>query len=340
MTHSMNTLSHDEKADALIALSIVFDRQFPSGDRAESERPISEIVGESLRALHARRRERIVERSERLGSFSEPQRQKWLGRWVDNLRRRGRSTKLDPHIHPEHIARALKNEPHVIRRRVLNYLPADVCQNVEDLLDSPSHMRPENDDVSRDLPPTIIEVIKDRFLANFVQIESVCDANAADELSIDELGQFLRVLGLREIAVACRGIESREKIAAFLCRFAEEDAKTIAMYLSNLDEVEPVLVSLADRTLQRLWNRRLRPRQILHKIGLELLACAFSGRSATAVRYTSQKLSLRDAARWERMLLAWKERLNDPDIRMVEIERKRAAAILRMAGRFKAKGSI
>jgi hypothetical protein len=337
---SMNTLSLEERADVLIALSIVFDRRTGERDRIAPERAISKVVGDSLRSLNSPRREKVIERAAELGSLSDFHLQRWLGRSIDNVRRRGSSTKLDQHINAEQIAKVLKNEPHPIRRSILNYLPFDLSQDVERLLDPVSGVHSVNDEFLNDLPPEIIEVVKRRFLANFVQIESVCDANALDELSGDELRQFIRFLGLREIAVACRGIKSKEKIAAFLCRFAEEDAKEIAMYLSNLDQVEPIWVSIADRIVQRLWNRRLRPHQIVHKIGLELLARAYAERSNNAARYTSQKLSCRDAARLEKMIVAWKERLNDPDTRMVEIERKRAEVIAGMAGKFKEKGSL
>jgi hypothetical protein len=336
----VNTLSSEERADALIALSMIFDRRISQRNGTGPERAISEVVSESLRSLSSLRREKLIERTAQIESFSDFQRQQWLGRWIDNLRRRGRSTKLDQHIRAEHVAKVLKNEPCPIRRSILNYLPLDLCRDVDQLLDPDLEVHSVNNEFSSNLPPEIIEVVKSRFLANFVQIESICYANSLDEFSVDELRQFLQALGLREIAVACRGIESKEKVAAFLCRFAEEDAKTIAMYLSKLDRVEPVWVSVADRTVQRLWNRRLRPHQILHKIGLELLACAFAERSNTAVRYTSQKLSYRDSRRWEKMIFAWYERLKDPDTRMVEIERKRAGMITQMAGKFKENGSF
>lgn len=334
----MNTLSIEERADALIALSIVFDRAARGGN--EPERPITAVVGESLRSLNSPRREQIAGRAARLDSISDVQRQRWLGTWIDNIRRRGRSTKLDSHVNAEQIAEVLKCEPQPVRRRILNYLPPELGSEVEQMLGAGTHVHGDGNEITSDLPPEIVDVVKARFLANFVQFESVCDANALDELSIEHLRQFVRMIGLREIAVACRGIRSREKIAAFLCRFSEEDAKAIAMYLSNLDEVEAVWVSTADRMVQRTWKKRLRPHQILYKIGLELLACAFAERSDTAIRYTSQKLSARDAARWRKMILVWNERLTDPDTGAAEIERKRAATIVQLAGRFRKKGSL
>lgn len=336
----MNTLSFEERADALIALSIVFDRQFSKSNETKTERPISQVVGESLRSLNSLRREKVIERASQVETLSDFQQQLWLGRWIDNVRRRGQTTKLDQHINAEHIAKVLKKEPHPIRRSIQNYLPPDLSSKVDQLLDHDFGDHSINNEISNDLPPEIIEVVKRRFLANFVQIESICDANALDALSIAELRQFVRLLGLREIAVACRGIKSKEKIAAFLCRFAEDDAKSIAAYLSKLDQVEPIWVSLADRTVQRLWNRRLRPHQILHKIGLELLACAFAERSDTATRYTVQKLSMRDSLRWEKMIFSCRELLNDPDTRMVDIERKRVGMIVLMAGKFRKTGSL
>ncbi|NOT46678.1 MAG: hypothetical protein HOP17_02865 [Acidobacteria bacterium] len=336
----MDTLSSEERADALIALSIVFDRRSPQRNGAAPERPVSEVVDESLRSLNSLRRAKIDRRAAQIDSFTEPRRQRWLGRWIDNIRRRGRSTKLDQNVNAEQIAAILKTEPHAIRRSILSYIPPDLGRDVERLLEPDLDANSIDNELSNDLSPEILDVIKGRFLANFVQIESVGDANAIDEFAVEDLWRFVRALGLREIAVACRGIRSKEKIAAFLCRFAEDDAKTIAVYLSNLDHVEPVWVSLADRTVKRLWNRRLRPHLILYKIGLELLACAFAERSDTAVRYTAQKLSYRDSRRWKRIVLGWRAQLNDPDTRMVEIERQRAEMIVRMAGKFRATASL
>lgn len=328
----MNTMSVNQRADVLIALSIIFDRQFSSNN---ADRSVSEMVDDSLRSLRSPIREKLDERAAQVESLSEPQRQRWLGRWIDTVRQRGETTELDQNINAEQIAIVLQKEPFPIRRSILSYLPLDTSRHVRALLEPDKSANSANDEFSNDLSEEIVEIVKLRFLENFAQIRSVCDVNALDEMTIGDLEKFIHKLGLREIAVACRGIRSREKIAAFLCRFAEDDAKSIATYLSKLDEVEPVWVSIADRTVQRLWNPRLRPHQILYKIGMELLACAFAERSDTAIRYTSQKFSSRDSRRWNRLVLAFRERLDDPDMRTVEIEKKRAEMIVHLAGEFK-----
>ncbi len=335
----MHALSSQERADALIALSIVFDGQVSSDGAIKSGSSVSDVVKDSLRGLHSSKSERILERVSYVESLSGVHRQQWLGRWIDNLRRRGRSSKLEHQVNPEHIVRALKNEPHPVRRNILNYLPTDLRSRLVEL---PSTESSDllNVDLSDDPPAEILDVIKHRFLANFAQAESISDFNAIDELTTDEFQHFVRALSLREIAVACRGIRSREKIAAFLCRFAEDDAKTIARHLSSLDEVEPIWVSVSDRTVRRLWNRRLRPHMVLHKIGLELIACAFAERSGTAIRYASQKMSYRVSQRWEKMVSTWGQRLQDSDVSFTDVERRRAQVVVAMAERFKEMGSL
>lgn len=321
----------------MIALSIIFDRRSP---HASESGTIAEAAAGAIRAFGPRRREEISRRAAWLDSLSRIERQRWLFGWANHIGRRGLTMKLDPHINADHVARVLKNEPIAIRRVVLNYLPPDLGDGSARLMQTRLGVGPFDGEVTKDPPAEVVDAVKRRFLANFVQFESIGDPNPIDEMSGGRLYRFVEFLGQREIAVACRGISSREKVAAFLCRFSEGDAKSIAAYLSELHDVEPVWVSIADRTVQRAWNRRLRPHQILHKIGLKMLACVFAERSGTAVRYTAQKLSSRDAARWTKMIAAWRERLEDPDAGMVEMERKRAAMIVSMAGTWKEEGSL
>ena len=185
------TLSFEERADALIALSIVFDRRSSQHDDTREKRSVTEVVNESLRSLNSPRRGKLNERVAEIESLSDMQRQRWLGQWVDNLRRRGRSTKLDQHISAEHIARALEKEPSPIRRTILNYLPPDLSSDVDRLIDPETRTDSSDHEFSTDPAAEIIEVVKRAFLANFVQIESVQDRNALDELSIDELRNFM-----------------------------------------------------------------------------------------------------------------------------------------------------
>ncbi len=336
----MNSLLFDERADALIALAIVFEGRFPD-ERTEPGLPLSDNVRRSFDAFDESRLKPLLSRSAKIALLSDSKRKEWLGRWIDNIRRRGRAVKLDPNVHPEQVAKILRKEPHAIRRHIFDSLPPELRDEAAFLLHDDEDIHDTSSEYSSAIPPDeIIELVKDRFLSNFVQTESIHDADSIDQLSSTDLPEFIHQLGLREIAVACRGINSKEALASFFCRFAEDDAKAIAIYLSTMEKVDSAWVASADGLVKRAWNRRLRTRQILHMIGLELLASAFAQRTDTAIRNTAQKLPYRDSVRWGKMISAWRERLADGDERSNTIERKRAKMIKLMASKFRDSGNV
>lgn len=333
----MDELVLKERGDTLIALAIMFERR----SNRETTQAISiwDMVRRSLDGFDPNRVDALMERATELGRWPEARRNEWLAQRFDNIVRRGRSSKLDTNIHPEQIARVLRFEPPSIRRNILNYLPLEIAREVEFLLDAAEFALGEVGD-RPDPPVEIIELIKRQFLSNFVQVESVHDANAIDELGKAELLEFIHQLGVREIAVACRGIPSKETLAAFFCRFAEEDAKAIATHLSTLERIDARWVTSADDRVKRLWNRRLRTRQILHRIGLDILAIVFAQRTETAVRYTAQKLAYRDSVRWRNMITESKSRLAVAGDDEIALERKRFEGVRNAAERFGEKRTV
>jgi hypothetical protein len=119
-----------------------------------------------------------------------------------------------------------------------------------------------------------------------------------------ELARLVRLLGVRETALACRGIAAVEAVAAFLKRFAPEDARAIAAHLRTLTSVEPRRVAFAGQHVHEALRAEPDPGAMLDRVGLRLLSTALSGRARrTSLLYAAQKLPV-EAARWLRLMAA------------------------------------
>src|SRR5262249_44580819 len=92
---------------------------------------------------------------------------------------------------------------------------------------------------------TAVAVVRRRFLSRFVTLHSLDTVTHLDLLSGRALAQLVRLLGVRETAVACRSVEAVETISSFLRRFAAEDACAIATHMAALTEVTPQRLGFA-----------------------------------------------------------------------------------------------
>lgn len=289
-----------ERIEVLLALADAFADGAAVADGAR----VSDSRAEMLSTLDEETRHAVSRRGEWLDRLTPEKRRDWLRHTLARARPVTHGAPpLDEHLHPTHVTEALRGEPERVRRLVVAHLPhalATACtqalgMSVEDA----------RADVEREEPsPEVVAVVRRVFLSHFITLADVERPTPLDFFSGAELARFVRLLGVRETALACRGIPAVEAVAAFLKRFAPEDARAIATHIRTLTTVEPRRVASAGQHVQEALRAEPEPGAMLDRTGLRLLATALSGRARRAsLRYAAQKLPV-EAARWLRLMAA------------------------------------
>jgi hypothetical protein len=285
----IGTISQPERLDILLALALVFRRA-----DEDAEQTAAQLAEKSFSALSPPDLETLKERAALFDRLPPKNRQLWQAFWLDKIRRRGRSLRLDEHINPLQMAEILQNEPRSIQFLILRNLAPDARREVA------AHLGVEkiietNEFESQTPTPEIVAIVRQKFLSYFVSLEDVYEPTEIDKFTIAELSGFVQTLAVRETATACRAIASKETLAAFLNRFDEENARQIVHYITEMEKVRQIWVIQAEKLLRETWNPALKPEEFLRVLGLKLLAMAMYERDETALRYTLQKLPPREA---------------------------------------------
>lgn len=297
----IQNISQSERLDVLLILALAFKGH--SGKSADATS--LKLVNESFAALSREDLEILRSRAELFDNLSTDEQKIWQAGWLDKIRRRGRTARLDEQVHPAQITAVLRAETKAVRELILRYLPFNLGGQVAAELglksDSSNYLdssaiasktgqKPVND--------KIVALVREEFLSHFVALEDVYKPTAADKLSIGELAKFTRQLGVRETAIACRGIISKETLAVFLGKFNEFDAREIAEYITELEKIKPFWVAEADKLVRRTLESDFQTDDFLQILGLQLLAAGFVKREATAQKYTAQKMTPDESEQW------------------------------------------
>lgn len=336
----MTNLSQAEKTDVLLILSLAFEKKLSEADEAGEIKTLSQLVENTFSTANSEELEDLRTRAAFLDELPEENRSLWQSVWLDKLRRRGKSSRLDENINPAHIVNILSREPRSIQILILRNLPADLSRRISLYLD----LNYDADDISGQhgiqINPEIVAHVRKIFLENFVALENIFEPDDLDRFSVAETAAFVRQISLREMAIACRGITSKETLAAFLNRFDEEDARAIALYLTKLEKVRPFWVVQADELVRQTWRTDLQATKLLLKLGLKLLAIAFVGRNETARQYTAQKLSTRDSRRWKKFIKEYDKQFQEASADERIVLEKRRKMIEKLAAKFIQTGKL
>jgi hypothetical protein len=285
----IRNISQSERLDILLALALVFRRS-----EEAAQQTAAELAEKSFSALSPRDLETLQARAALFDRLPAENRQLWQSFWLDKIRRRGRSVRLDEYINPLQMAEILQSEPPSIQLLILRNLPPGTSREII------AQTGVENASEGGDAPtPTaeIVAIVRQKFLSYFVALEDVYEPIELDKFTAAELSNFIRTLGVRETATACRAIGSKETLAAFLNRFDEENARQIVHYITEMEKVKQFWVIQAEKILRETWNPALKPDDLLRVLGLKLLATAMHERDETAFRYTAQKLAPTESRR-------------------------------------------
>lgn len=258
---------------------------------------------EMLSTLDEETRHAVRRRGEWLDRLTPDKRRDWMRHTLARARPATRGAPpLDEHLHHSHVTEALRGEPERVRRLVVTHLPPALAAACTSALGMSS------EDVEREdaagPSPEVVAVVRRIFLSHFITLADVERPTPLDFFSGAELARLVRLLGVRETALACRGIPAVEAVAAFLNRFAPEDASALALHLKSMTNVEPWRVALAGQHVQEALRAEPEPAAMLDRTGLRMLATSLAGRARRAsLRYAAQKLPV-EAARWLRLMAA------------------------------------
>lgn len=330
----MKNLSQAEKTDVLLTLALAFEKKFSEAGETVEAKPLSQLVESNFSTMPAEQLEALRSRAAFLDELPAENLTLWQSVWLDKLRRRGKAMRLDENINPAHIVNVLSREPRAIQALIMRNLPADLSRRIALYLDLSYDAGEISGQNGRQINAEIVAHIRKTFLANFVALEDVSEPNDLDRFTVTEITNFVRQISLREMAIACRGISSKETLAAFLNRFEEEDAREIAKYLTELEKVRPFWVAQADELVRQTWRTDLQANKLLQKLGLKLLAIAFIERDQTAKDYTSQKLTTRDSRRWKKFVKEYEKQVQNGTAEEKIVLEKRRKMLEKLATKF------
>ncbi len=334
----MKSISQSEKADILLALAMLFEKNFAAAEERETAKSALELAEKSFSALNREDFENLKSRAALIDALTEENRENWRQGRLEKIRRRGLSKRLDENINPSQIVEVLSREPKAIQILILRNLPPDLSRRVSLYLDL--NFVPEDKTNGKLISEEIVAPVRNKFLAHFIALEDVYEPDELDRFAFDELENFTRHLGLREVAIACRGISSKETLAAFLNSFEEEDAREIAGYITELERIRPFWVAQADELVRQSWSADLPPAKVIRKIGLKILAAAFVLRDETKCDYAAQKLPVLDVKNWKRLINIGKKKYFSADEEDKLRLDKRRQIVERLAVKFSQTGKL
>jgi hypothetical protein len=294
-THSSNR----QRLDTLLALSYFFSQSDSSEEaKAQSGHSPGKAAGllDMLAQFDANDRRALEERAELFQALDQEEQMRWLATTLARGRVSGQveSERLDEYVHPSHLIAALDKEPKRIQHLILSHLPERLAEFIAAEMglartDSQAPLLSEASE--RQLPDSrILGVIRRAFLSNFVSGDMLLEQTPLDRLLSADLARLVRLLGARETAIACRGIETVETVAAFLRHFSAEDSRAIATCMAALTEIEPRRLRFAEQVVHASMDAGLERAELLDQIGLRLLALTIERRELAAKRYIKQKL--------------------------------------------------
>jgi hypothetical protein len=303
----MPTANEPGRIDTLLALALALDQESErETSAADSDRVLEREANPLWRELFSDLKENDRQAIERRAQWYARLGEEKQAQWVANRLARTRFSlpPLDEHVHPSHVLEALRVEPQRIRQLVLGHLPPSLTAFCASALGQPAPTAASRANPARDVKPKqgtpapeIIALVRRVFLSNFVAASELREPIHLDQLSGVELVRLVRLLGVRETAMACRGIDRAEMVASFLRRLSAENARAVATHMATLINPEPRRVAFADQLIHEALSMEPEPEMMLDRLGMQALAITLVMHEEPEKRaaYISQKLPF-DAA--------------------------------------------
>ncbi|HEY0078935.1 MAG TPA: hypothetical protein VGB73_09845 [Pyrinomonadaceae bacterium] len=359
----------DERIDTLLALSLTFEMAGagePSRTAAAQAAFLEEQSGASnlqtlsqFALLHEADRQQVAAQLAQYKKLSRDARQRWLSHVLVNINPDHATPHLDLHIHPLQIVEALREETTQIQKLILRQLPARLAEACADALDLSTRQERAGNiprqpsafkaafkadeaasastpgDSTPDKPhrQKLLKIIHRSFNERFVSSFQLPSPTELELLARPDLTRLFRALGVREMAIACRGEQQAGNIAQIWRRFPPEDMRVFAEQMATFDEIEPRRIALAEEIIEEALEVSPDTVAALDYTGLRLLSFVLRTRDALSVNYTLQKLAPEQAHYLRRMLSRSSSHADDEVIQMLVEEVEGLAANLYRAAR-------
>jgi hypothetical protein len=233
----------------------------------------------------------------RYQELKDEDRARWLVHQIRRIRAATpeRNQRFEKDIHTSQIIELLRKEPPRVQSLIAGFLASPQREVVADALGIVAQL--ESGDGGNLARQRLAELARRAFFSQFVPRSDLQNPNALDLLSGVELARLIRLLGVRETAIACQGIAAVETVTAFLKRFSAEDAHAIVSHLAVLKDIEPQRIDFAEALARRAISEHSDlTSAMLDRIGLALLAIVLDSYGNARRRHIAQKLPL-EAAR-------------------------------------------
>lgn len=289
------TIAQSERLDIFLALATYYHVEPETEESVDASESIENRVLRSLSALDNQELNFLKSRIRRFELLTTEKQKVWQTFRLEKLKNRGRTNRLESNIHPEQIAEVLKDESASVCKLILSNLPTQLAERVKSLIDYKSDK--QNKSKPGNLPTEEISlIVRNKFLSNFISFEDIYKPNSIDELSANHLEKFIRNLGIREIAITCRGMKTKENMAVFLKPFDEKNMKEIVLNLAALDNVTSKRVNYSEKFIRRSFENTSDADARIEDIGTQLLAITFISRTFNDLHFTIQKLPIKKDA--------------------------------------------
>jgi hypothetical protein len=259
-----------------------------------------------LRGLNTPDRHAAEALLRRFEKLSPADQSRWLASKLGRIRASTpeKNRRFEKDIDPSQITDALRHESLRIQTLIVSMLPSSQAEPVAEALGLSSAI--DADTLPSIDQPTVIKLVdfvRQAFFAQFVSTTALNNPTPLDLLSGVELARLIRILGVRETAIACKGISAVETVTAFLKRFSAEDAHAIVFHLTALKAVESERIAFAETIARKALNQESEVAStMLDRVGLALLAIVLDTFGALRRRHTTQKLPLAAARELDELL--------------------------------------
>ena len=280
-------MSHQppDRVEIFFALALKSGAARSSSNNAAE--PLSDnLTDENFSLISAHLSEKEAQKFQRLQAEFQDKPATEKGEWQAKILRKIGTDELliDETIHWSYVGEALRKEIPAVQTIIFESLPPEY-QKAINLSTAESKEKNRTTD-------EIEKTVRRAFAEQFVSLRDLPKPTVFDRLNGAQLARLIRLTGIREVALACLQIEAVELVAAFLRRFAAEDANAIAVQLNNLPKMSEARLEHAENLVQTTLEIESQPSAMLDLLGIHLTGIALGDSQNERIIYTNQKLPL------------------------------------------------